>query len=208
MKAGVTVELIDVGMSYGQRRLFASLNAVVSPGECLAVTGKNGVGKSTLLKIIAGLVRPTEGEANVRLSGEKLDAQDRPAVLGLVSPEIVFYNALSGLENLLFFCHLRKLSLSSAALRAYLTAAGLGAHFEKSVATYSTGMRQRLKFAMLLALNPTLLLLDEPASNLDDNGKKLADSLIRTALFEEKTVVIATNEAWEAEYACRTLEIS
>ena len=201
----IHVELISLGKSYGGRALFAGLDAAVGPGECLVVRGPNGSGKSTLLKIIAGLVRPSAGQSRVVKAGKALDNEQRRGVIGLISPEMLFYQPLTALENMTFFLRVMGHGLSREAILHYLERAGLGLHADRPVGLYSTGMRQRLKFALLMALDAPLLLLDEPGSNLDADGRSMASRFLREALEGGRTVVLASNEQWETDYGTRTI---
>lgn len=207
MYQNLSVQLLDVSKKIGTRVLFEGLNIVVNPGQCLAITGPNGSGKSTLLKIIAGLGQPTTGSIQVLGDGRQLDIEERRACLGLISPEIILYADLTGIENILFFTRLRGLRCSQNQLEEYCQTVGLTIYKDQLVRTYSTGMRQRLKFALMLAMQPLLWLLDEPSSNLDAEGKILVAQMISNGLAQKVTVVIATNEPGEAEHADYKLEL-
>ncbi len=204
---GVIVELSDIAKSYGQRRLFSNITRRIGPGECLAVTGPNGSGKSTLLKIIAGLVRPNSGMVKVWRNGQELVSEQRLASCGLVSPEIILYQTMTGYENLEFLTRARGATINDEWLVACLDKVGLAGRQQELVNTYSTGMRQRLKFALLAALRPSVWLLDEPSSNLDASGRQIIQSLIEEALAKTATVIIATNEAEEADHAGQQLAL-
>ena len=207
MPTSVSVELADVGKRYAGRALFKGLQARVLPGECLVITGNNGSGKSTLLKIIAGLVAPSTGAVHLSRDGKKLLAEDKNTCLGMVSPEVVLYSAMTGYENVNFFARLRGQTLGLKELSERLVQVGLNSQQHDLVSSYSTGMRQRLKFAILLAVEPVLWLLDEPSSNLDNEGKAVVSTLIEEAIKRQVTVVLATNEAWEASYATHQIAL-
>ena len=201
MYQNVSVNLLNVSKKIGSKVLFERLNGAVKSGQCLAVTGANGAGKSTLLKMIAGLIHPTAGTIQVTGDGRQLDKEERISYVGLVSPEIVFYADMTGMENLLFLMSLRGLLCSLAQGEECFEMVGLAVHKDQLVRSYSTGMRQRLKFAVLLAMQPLLWLIDEPSSNLDTAGKVLVTSMIGNGLARQKTIIIATNEPEEAQYA-------
>ncbi|WP_378956423.1 ATP-binding cassette domain-containing protein [Pelosinus sp. sgz500959] len=207
MYQSVSVKLVNVSKKIGSRVLFEGLTVTVNSGQCLAITGPNGSGKSTLLKMIAGLSRATTGTIQVLGDGKMLDTEARLACLGLVSPEIVFYADMTGSENLLFFVRVRGGYCSAEQVADYCQIVGLTAAKDQLVQTYSTGMRQRLKFALILALKPLLWLLDEPSSNLDADGKRLVSKMIGDGLVEQTTVIIATNEPWEAQNASYKIEL-
>ncbi|CQR71782.1 ABC transporter, ATP-binding protein [Sporomusa ovata] len=165
------------------------------------VMGPNGSGKSTLLKIIAGLIRPSSGIVKVHNHGHEVAVDKRRGCFGLISPELILYNAMTGYENLQFLVRARGVELPAERLQSCLENVGLGRRQQELLSTYSTGMRQRLKFAILEALRPPIWLLDEPSSNLDEEGRKLVKQLIKDALAQQVAVIIATNEREEASYA-------
>lgn len=189
----------NLGKSFGERLLFSNINVEIAGGQCIAVTGCNGSGKSTFLKIIAGLVRPTSGQVRLFLDnapsiGKQIN------YTGLVSPEISTYAALTGIENIIFWTKMRGVICSKEEADKYCRQMGLGKAGNEFVATYSTGMKQRLKLAVIKAVNPPLWLLDEPSSNLDSDGKSVVKELINGALEQNAAVILATNEEEEALY--------
>ena len=209
MEQSIQVELTDVAKCYGMRRLFEHININVKSGEHLAVTGPNGSGKSTLLKIIAGLVRPSAGTVQLLTNGnQKIGQSDRARFIGLISPEIVFYSSLTAYENIRLLTRAAGMNVSPEDIKACLQTLGLLDRFHDLVANYSTGMHQRLKFALLLALQPPLWLLDEPSSNLDAAGKQLIADLIQQALASQTAIIMATNEAEEANYAQKKISLA
>jgi heme exporter protein A len=203
MLQGVNIEIVDITKRYASTVIFEHVSVSVTPGECLAIVGKNGSGKSTLLKIIAGILRPSSGCVKMTVGNKELSVEEKMQVIGMVSPEVIFYNTLSGLENILFLLQARGIDLALEEMKQCLVMAGLDRQCNTLVASYSTGMRQRLKLAALLALRPQVWLLDEPSSNLDEEGKKLVSEILTSALLDKATVVLATNESWEAEHGSK-----
>ena len=209
MNRRIAVSLENVAKRYAQHTIFEKINLVIDAGECFAVTGRNGSGKSTLLKIIAGLIRPSSGKVFLTTGdGNKLAPEEISGEFGLVSSDLLFYKMLTGYENVTFFAKVTGLNIARERIIECLRVLELADTQNEQVATYSTGMRQRLKFALLLALKPGLWLLDEPFSNLDSSGKKIVDKLIRQALGDQTTIIIATNEVREEQYATRKLDIA
>ncbi|MEN6386112.1 MAG: heme ABC exporter ATP-binding protein CcmA [Veillonellales bacterium] len=209
MEHSVTVELVDVTKYYENKCLFRNISKKLLPGECLTVTGPNGSGKSTLLKIISGLVKTSSGKINLRCNANRLISPcERAKYIGFVSPELVFYKSLTGYENIDFIAKASGMAALPEFIMASLQRVGLSGQAHEPVINYSTGMRQRLKFALLLVLNPPLWLLDEPSSNLDTAGKKLVADLIHKALTRSTSIILATNEAEEANYAHQKINLA
>jgi len=149
-------------------------------GETLLVLGPNGAGKTTLLRVLATLLRPSGGEARVfgaELPGEAWKVRGR---IGLLGHDALLYRDLSGRENLRFHARLHGIERGAAEARiaALLAAVGMERRAEDRVAELSAGMRQRLAICRCVLHEPELLLLDEPDSNLDVEGRELARALI------------------------------
>jgi heme exporter protein A len=199
----------EITKSFGKRTLFSSINCRVNSGECLVITGANGTGKTTLIKIIACLIKPSSGHIVIS-AGQTLleDAEQVLPYIGLASPEIVFYTQLTAAENISLLAQMRDVALSAEAIGQSLAAVGLDAENNRQIKTYSTGMKQRLKFALLKAVDPPLWLIDEGLSNLDNDGRVQILSLIEEALFRQRLLVLATNEQADVVYASQTIALS
>ena len=154
---------------YGRERGLHAMNLQVSPGELVGLVGPNGAGKTTLMKVLATLVRPDEGRVDVR--GMDVRFQ-KMAVRGLVGymPDVPgVYQDMKVREYLLFFADAFHLpgGRKKAAVEAAMAWSGLADRSETEVEHLSLGWKQRLSLAKTLLHNPTLLLLDEPATGLD-----------------------------------------
>lgn len=191
------LELKNITQRFGGRVLFDGLSAKVSGGALTAVTGTNGSGKSTLLRIAGGLLRPTEGEAVVTSDGRALKKEALAARLAMVTPELSLYPRLTPWENMSFFLGLRGVSLSRAEYEALLLRVGLQVEANALTGALSTGMRQRLKLAMVLGSGAELWLLDEPGANLDEAGRSMVLREARAAAEAGALVLMATNDARE-----------
>ncbi len=208
MVQNIQIFLDNISKQFANRILFANINAVVMPGQCLAVTGSNGSGKSTLLKIVAGLLRPNAGKVRfLDEKGTKLNKAQQMACIGMVSPDMAMYAAMTGVENILFWTKMRGMSYTKAEAEALCREAGLGGAECEQVQTYSTGMRQRLKLAVGKSLQPRVWLLDEPSANLDVSGKAYVQELITEATKQKAVILLATNEPEEARYASNKIEL-
>jgi ABC-type multidrug transport system ATPase subunit len=155
------------------------------------VLGPNGAGKTTLLRILATLLRPTAGEVLVlgaRLPGEAWKARGR---IGFLGHEPLLYRDLSGRENLRFQARLHGLrgEAGEARIASLLAATGMERRADQQVAELSAGMRQRLAICRCVLHEPELLLLDEPDSHLDAEGRELARELIGPAAGRTRVLV-------------------
>ncbi|MEE9554771.1 MAG: ATP-binding cassette domain-containing protein [candidate division Zixibacteria bacterium] len=191
------LKLDGLAKSYPGRPVFSKINAEVPAGRKLVITGPNGSGKSTLVKVICGFIRPTKGAVTLHVNGLSLSRIDIRPHIGLVSPDLVLYDELTAFENLSFFAGVAGLQFALSKLEDKLNAIGLEGRGDDLVGSYSSGMKQRLKYCLALLREPSLLLLDEPTANLDDRGKELVDNIIKG---HNGIVVIATNESAELEY--------
>ncbi|MEN6370701.1 MAG: ABC transporter ATP-binding protein [Armatimonadota bacterium] len=201
----VALELKDISKSFGKRDVLSKINLSIDSG-CLVITGRNGSGKSTLLKIIAGLIQPTEGEVVFTLDGNILPLEMRRDLVGMVAPDLALYDELSAIENLKFFARVRGIRRSDDELKALLDSLGLQSRESDLVGTYSSGMKQRIKYAFAVMHNPPVLLLDEPSTNLDEGGIEIVDGIIKKWR-ERGIVVLATNEKSELGYGDKILEL-
>lgn len=202
--------LKNLSHRFGERTVFQNLSLEVTSGQVGAIRGPNGAGKSTLMRIVAGLLSPTQGEARFELAGHPLNAQDRRPFIGYVAPDLRLYHELTGIENLQFFAGLRGILLTRDQLRYLLDRVGLLGRGSDFVGNYSSGMRQRLKYALALLHEPPVFLLDEPTANLDAQGVDLVEQIIAEQCSKPSggLVLLATNEPREERWAHTVLTLS
>lgn len=201
------IEVKGLSKAYGFRKLFSNLSFEIPDRSVFAVLGHNGSGKTTMLRIICGLIPATAGQVNIIRNGKVLSRGERRAVLGLVSPELELYGELTALENLEFFSRVRGLPYDRKKCGELLASLGLKGRGHDLVGTFSSGMKQRMKYACALLHDPDILVLDEPTTNLDEEGLSLVDGIIRRQR-QKGIVVMATNEPREVSYADQTLRLA
>jgi len=206
VSGALEVEALGLEHFYAGRRGLAAVSFALRTPGAVAVTGPNGSGKSTLLRLLAGLLRPTAGRSVVRLAGRTVEPAERRTIIGFVSPELAFYDELSCRENLVFAAEARGARGAEALARAALEPVGLDTRAHDRVTALSSGMKQRLRLAFALLHRPPLLLLDEPGSHLDEEGKALVERVVREQA-RAGLVVIATNEEREWRLAAERIEL-
>ncbi len=181
----VRVEVRDLGLAVGDRVILKGVELVVQPGEIVAVLGLSGSGKTSLLRCLAGLLRPTSGQIRIgevdlaALSEAALNDQRRR--MGMVFQYAALFDSLSVYENVIFGLRYHQ-RLPEAELRATaaarLAAVGLAGTEALLPAQLSGGMRKRVGLARALATQPQIVFYDEPTSGLDPVGAGLIDELI------------------------------
>lgn len=206
----VTIEFTEVSQCFHGRQIFGPLNVTLTGGKIIAVTGQNGSGKSTFLKLAGHLLLPSSGNIIVMENGTVLHKEALRQRLAMVTPELRFYDRLTARENMDFLLGMRGIKLAKGEYRSLLSRVGLA---EAAVAhsyagEFSTGMRQRLKIAVLLASGADIWLLDEPGANLDEAGRDLLAAEIRQAATRGVLVALATNDTGEEALADETISLA
>ncbi len=200
------LELDQITLDYGRRRVIYDVSLRVNHGQVLVVTGRNGSGKSSLLRVICGLQRPSHGSVWLHTDTQRYAPLAARHAIGWMAPDLMLYRELTGHENLRFFADVRGLDLADAALEALLVDVGLAGRGGDLVATYSSGMTHRLRYAYALLHQPALLLLDEPSVMLDQSGHDLLERVVAQQR-QRGITVIATNDPRETRFADITLAL-
>jgi putative ABC transport system ATP-binding protein len=200
----------------GRRSLFSGVNIALAPGEVVAITGESGVGKSTLLNVIAGLDAPDAGEVliggkNVAALAEPDRARLRASALGFVFQAFHVLPHLSLARNVALPCLLAGMNAADALARAEATLAevGLAGRGGDWPAVLSGGELQRVAIARALVHRPGLVLADEPTGNLDpETAGRILDLLLAQARDRQAAVLIVTHSEMVAAAADRVLRLS
>ncbi len=183
--------LVGLRRDYGERTALEGIGLELARGETLVVLGPNGAGKTTLLRILATLLRPSGGAATVLGCSLPSEAWKLRGRIGYLGHEPLLYRDLSGRENLRFQARLHGVDRGAAERRVgdLLAAVGMERRADERVAELSAGMRQRLSICRCVLHEPELLLLDEPDSNLDAEGRELAKALIGAGAGRTRVIV-------------------
>jgi ABC-2 type transport system ATP-binding protein len=191
----------ELSVAYGQHRAVNRLSFRVLPGEVYGLLGSNGAGKSSTIKAIVGLVRPSGGRVRVFGRDVVTDGLHTKEQLGYVPETSLLYEALTPREFLEFVASVRRLdrSLASQRARSYASALRLEGEFEEPIATLSNGTRQKVLLIAALFHQPPLLVLDEPLNSLDPRSVRIMKELLtgyvttagRGVLFSTHTMEVA-----------------
>ncbi len=190
------VEVDRVWKYYGDFPALRDIDFKVAEGNCVALLGRNGAGKTTLLRIIAGLSRPARGQ--VRIASKDVRDLDTRRRIGILGHGIAVYDELSAFENLKIFATLYGAPDPSRRAMEWLERTGLERVKDGLVREFSRGMRQRLAVARAFLHNPSVLLLDEPFTALDDRAIAVLQSLLKQARDQGHTIIMSTHQLREA----------
>ena len=201
----MSLALDRLGKRFGARTAVEGLSFDVAAGEVFGLLGPNGAGKTTTVRMLAGLIAPSEGDARVcglavREGGERLRAQ-----VGLLTEQPGLYDRLSAKDNLRFFIKLHGLAEAPALARAseYLARFGLSGREDEPVGGFSKGMRQKLALVRTLVHDPKVVFLDEPTSGLDPESALTVREAIAELATTGKTVVLCSHNLAEVERLCQ-----
>lgn len=192
------IRLVGVSKRFNGVEAVNDVTLEVPAGECLALVGHNGAGKTTAMKLMLGIVRPTAGR--IAVLGEdpcRSRAIRARQGVGFLPENVAFDAMMTGLEVLTFFARLR--GVPRAQVGALLERVGLGEAAGRRVKTYSKGMRQRLGLAQALLGSPQVLLLDEPTSGLDPALRVTFYRIIRDLCEAGATVLLSSHALTELE---------
>jgi heme exporter protein A len=193
--------------SYGHTYALRNVDLEVGQGQFLTVVGPNGAGKTTLLRILATLLKPTGGLVHIR----GLDLGSRSAeirrYIGFVSHQSLIYPRLTVEENLTFYGKLYDVPAVRERVETLLHLVGLETRRRDPAGTLSRGMQQRLSIARAIIHQPSLLLLDEPYTGLDQQAAEMLRQLLQTISTEARTVVMTTHDLQRALDLCDKVAI-
>ena len=189
------IDLVEITKDYGRFRALDRVSLQIKPG-ITGLLGPNGAGKTTLIKVLLGLVQTTSGHG--RFLDFELGRQSRQirALVGYMPEDDCFLYGMTGIECVQFVAQLSRIPAIEALRRAHETLdfCGLAQERYRTVETYSTGMRQKLRFAQAIVHDPPILILDEPTSGLDPEERQIMLNRIRLLAEDEgKGVLLCTH---------------
>ncbi len=193
----------DVSLKIKKDMILKDITAEFTDGKIHGIIGRNGSGKTMLMKCICGFIKPTEGEITV--AGKRIGTDcDFPESIGVIieTPEFIPY--YSGFKNLKLLADIRH-KITDDDIRRSMELVGLDPKLKKSVKKYSLGMRQRLGLAQAVMENPDLLILDEPMNGLDKDGVGDMRKYLLNLKEQGKTILIASHSAEDIDVLCDTV---
>ena len=184
------IKVSNVIKQFGRFAALRGVSAEFDAGRFHAILGDNGAGKTTLLRALAGLARPTQGTISIFGKSPEVACRD----IGYMAHPSLLYDEMSGMENLRYFARLYGISGDGRCEEAILSV-GLDPTLIRGVGQYSQGMRQRMSLARAILHDPTVLLLDEPFSNVDVHSAREMVGLLRGMRDAGKTIFVVTHQA-------------
>src|SRR5437764_4581556 len=181
---------------YGDYPALRDVQLAAEPGSCLALIGRNGAGKTTLLRTIAGFSRP--GRGRILTFGKEPRETATRRQLGFIGHGISVYDELSALENLMLYGKLYSVANPRKSALEWLERTGLERVRDGLVREFSRGMRQRLAVARAFLHEPSVLLLDEPFTALDDRAIAVLQGLLKASREHGSTIIMSTHQLREA----------
>ena len=202
----IQLEVKDLTRYFEPRCVFKGLSFKLKSENILIVVGKNGSGKTTLLRVLAGILSPSSGGIIYSTNGDNLKGEKLQKIVSLVAPDLNLYDELTALENLRFLSKVQGFDFEEEELIQRMDQAGLENRSLDRVGSFSSGMKQRLKYVSALLKRPLVLLLDEPKANLDEDGVLFVEELIRDQ--KGRGILIwATSDQEETKYGDQILRL-
>ncbi|HEY3341338.1 MAG TPA: ABC transporter ATP-binding protein [Anaerolineae bacterium] len=198
----IVIDVENLTRRFGQFTAVDHISFQVQAGEVVGYLGPNGSGKTTTIRMLLGLLRPTEGRASVLGYDIRRDTERLRAACGYMSQRFALYDELTVLENLTFYAGVYGVNKRER-LDEVLKLVGLVGQEKQRTTVLSSGWRQRLALATALIHRPRLLFLDEPTSGVDPSARRAFWDLIYDLSGQGVTVLVTTHYMDEAEYCGR-----
>lgn len=197
------ISVNNVTKKFRENTVLDNVSLEIEQGSVTGLVGRNGSGKTVLMKCILGLVSPTSGTITVR--GKQVGKDiDIPENVGVIIETPGFLPNFSAYNNLMQLAKIRR-KIGKAEVRAAIEKVGLNPDDKKHVGKFSLGMRQRLGLAQAIMENPDLLILDEPMNGLDKDGVADMRQYLLALKEQGKTIFIASHSAEDIDILCDTV---
>ncbi len=211
MNKNVICSANHVSISYSHSdnsNVFSNVNLDIKGGTVFGIYGKNGTGKSTLLKILSFILTPTSGYVELKLDETLITRDSIQKHIGFVSPSLSLYDEFTLIELVETVTKMRGILFDELYFNNLLELLSLSHRRESIVKGFSSGMLQRVKLILATIHKPSFLFLDEPTTNLDDEGIMSVHAIIQKTVNYGGLVCIATNENREKNWCTQQIDIS
>jgi ABC-type multidrug transport system ATPase subunit len=194
------IETQNLSKNFGSFQAVDDLSFTIEPGDVYGFLGQNGAGKSTTMRMILGLIRPSQGKVFIKGTEFNQDRVHLLQYIGAIIERPDMYGYLTGWDNLKMFAKLSNKKIGSARLEEVLELVGLRGREKDKVKAYSQGMKQRLGIAIALVHSPELLILDEPTNGLDPQGiAEMRQLILHLSKEHGKTILVSSHLLHEIE---------
>ncbi len=199
----IVVDVRNISKVFGHETVLKDVSLQLEQGKIHGIIGRNGSGKTVMMKCICGFLRPSAG--TVKVFGKTIGRDcDFARDTGMLIETPGFLNHETGMRNLRWLARLGK-GMPKDKIAGLIRLVGLDPAMKKKVGQYSLGMRQRLGIAQTLLDDPSLLILDEPMNGLDKNGVKDIRQLLLDLKARGKTILLASHFAQDIDELCDTV---
>lgn len=203
----MNITLQNIGRRYNKEWIFSHIDYTFSFGKKYAILGPNGSGKSTLLKLISGSLSPSEGQLTYTDNQQKVvDVEDVFQHLTIAAPYVELLEELT-LREMIAFHFKFKDYLSGYDEQGLLELMGLRRAVDKEIRFFSSGMKQRVKLALACCSESSIVLLDEPTSNLDQEGEAWYSRLVKETIGQDRLLLVGSNQEKEYDFCEEQLNI-
>jgi heme ABC exporter ATP-binding subunit CcmA len=204
---GLAIEVKNLTKFFDNHPALDGIDLTVEPGETLAIFGPNGAGKTTLIKILASIMKASAGEVFINGFDIKHNAEDVRSQIGIVSHQTFLYNNLTAYENLLFYSRMYDVADSKQRIYQVVSMVGMQLRMHDRISTLSRGMQQRLSIARCLIHKPSIILLDEPETGLDQQAISMLWGALKEDGVKKRTIVFTSHSLERGLNACDKLII-
>lgn len=204
----MTISLSDAGKRFNRDWIFRHLTCEFQTGQSYAITGPNGSGKSTLLQVISGAMDLSEGSLHYEVQGKKYKApsDEIHKHVSVTAPYLEVVEEMTLMEFLAFHQKFKPY-VSLLSVKEIINNIGLDKAANKQIRYYSSGMKQRVKLAQCILSDTSLVLLDEPCTNLDTDGIALYNQLIDTYC-KNRLVIVSSNDEVEYKFCREVISVA
>jgi len=187
------IEVKGLTKSFGIHLALRGIDIEVKQGESVVIFGPNGAGKTTLIKVLATIMNPSSGKILINGLNLKNDAEQIRRSIGVITHQTFLYSNLTAYENLQFYSRMYDVPNIKERIHEVVAMVGMTSRLHDRIGTLSRGMQQRLSIARSVLHKPTLMLLDEPETGLDQQSISILREILQTEETGKRTIILTTH---------------